>query len=228
MIERHLRVQRSARFYVLGTTGADTRELWVACHGYGQLAAGFAQVLETIANDERAIVVPEALSRFYRAAPGERTGPDTPAGASWMTREDREYEITDNIEYLDAVATLVRGEIPSPDVRLTAFGFSQGVATICRWVARGVTRVNRMILWGGNLAQDLQYSPNVFHGASVTLVAGRSDAVMPADAVEQARTRLRDQRIESDLVQYDGGHLLKRAILEQLAAVSPVDRGPSP
>jgi predicted esterase len=226
VIERHLRVQRSARYYVLGSLGPDTRELWIACHGYGQLASGFAKPFERIASDTRAIIVPEALSRFYRVETGERHGPDTPVGASWMTREDREQEIADNIAYLDALASSVQAEIARPGARLTAFGFSQGVATVCRWVALGTVHVSRMILWGGNLAQDLQLGPAMFRGASVTLVAGRSDTVVPPEVTERAFAGLREHGIDADIVRHEGGHLLKRDVLEELASVSRADRDP--
>jgi predicted esterase len=114
--------------------------VWIACHGYGQLAAPFAQALEPLDDPTRVILVPEALNRFY---PGEALrlhGPDSPVGATWMTREDRESEITDYVEYLDLVASTIRREMHHADVKVVALGFSQGVATVCRWAALGKTR----------------------------------------------------------------------------------------
>ncbi|MGH7679044.1 MAG: alpha/beta hydrolase, partial [Gemmatimonadaceae bacterium] len=64
-VERHIRVHRTARFYLLGAPAKQATELWVACHGYGQLAGGFAAALEPLADGGRTVVVPEALSRFY-------------------------------------------------------------------------------------------------------------------------------------------------------------------
>lgn len=63
--ERHLRVARTARLFFLGEPGRATRDLWAACHWYGQLAASFAPALEALRSDERVVVAPEALSRFY-------------------------------------------------------------------------------------------------------------------------------------------------------------------
>ncbi|MDE3054320.1 MAG: phospholipase, partial [Gemmatimonadota bacterium] len=87
MAEHHLRVRRTARFHSLGEFGPGVREIWIACHGYGQLAGRFLRHFRAAAHPERLIVAPEALSRFYldNALPH---GPDARVGATWMTRED--------------------------------------------------------------------------------------------------------------------------------------------
>ena len=37
--ELHLTVPRTARYWTLGEPGPGLRQVWIACHGYGQLAA---------------------------------------------------------------------------------------------------------------------------------------------------------------------------------------------
>ena len=66
----------------------------MACHGYGQLGASFSKALEPLEGDARVIAVPEALNRFYLDDPAKRHGPDSPVGATWMTREDRLTDIS--------------------------------------------------------------------------------------------------------------------------------------
>ena len=68
--EHHIRIGRSARWYALGEPGPGVREIWLAVHGYGQLARDFLETLRPIASFERFIVAPEALSRFYLAERG--------------------------------------------------------------------------------------------------------------------------------------------------------------
>src|SRR5690606_1787481 len=63
--EHHLTVPRSARYVVLGEPGPHVRTLWVALHGYGQLAARFARRCAPLASEHALVAVPEALSRFY-------------------------------------------------------------------------------------------------------------------------------------------------------------------
>ena len=217
--ERHIRVPRSARYFVIGEPRGDTRELWVACHGYGQLAASFARALRPLAADDRLIVVPEALSRFYLDEPLKRHGPDSPVGASWMTREDREHEIADYVDYLDALATTMLGEIGHP-VPVIALGFSQGVATVARWGVLGRTTLQRLVFWGGSLPKDLPFerAGALFRGAGVLFVAGKKDGVVPLATIQGDRGRLTGLGIDAALRMHDGGHLLSSATLRELGS----------
>lgn len=222
-IERHLRVHRTARYYVLGTPGPRTKEVWIACHGYGQLAASFAKALEPLHDDggRRVVVVPEALSRFYLDDPNKRHGPDSPVGAAWMTREDREREIADNIAYLDDLTTEVWRDI-GPSVPIVALGFSQGVATVCRWAALGRTKIQRLILWGGTLPNDLPTGrgSQLFGGAEVVLVAGRRDPAVSPAAIDRDVADLGGQGVSARVVRFEGGHTLNTETLRGLAEVS--------
>ena len=129
------------------TIGRPEREVWFVLHGYGQLAARFLSRFEPIDDGTRLIVAPEGLSRFYLTEdPAERR-----VGASWMTREDRITEIEDYVRYLDAVyADVVRSAIS-----VTVLGFSQGATTACRWAALGTSKIDRLIVWGGEVAADV-------------------------------------------------------------------------
>ena len=217
--ERHVRVHRTARFYVLGAPDARTKELWVACHGYGQSAANFAKALEPLVDEGRVVVAPEALSRFYLDDPAKRHGPDSPVGASWMTRDDRENEITDYVEYLDAVTAAISREMDGSRPSVTALGFSQGVATAARWTALGQTAIRHLILWAGTVPNDLptDRGDKLFRGASVVLVAGRRDTFVPPEAAEQAHATLEQHGIRSRVVTFDGAHTLNSETLRRLA-----------
>src|SRR5438874_13785220 len=146
MQEHVLSTSRTARYFTLGHP-TDATELWFVCHGYGQLASRFLERFRALESPGRCIVAPEGLSRFYLTEhPTERR-----VGASWMTREDRLHEIDDYVRYLDAVS---RAVTPAT-AQVTALGFSQGTATVCRWAARGSARLERLILWGGEVPPDL-------------------------------------------------------------------------
>jgi predicted esterase len=218
--EHHIHVRRTARYFVVGEPSHQTTELWVALHGYGQLAEPFARVLAPLSNGSRVIVAPEALSRFYLDEPAKRHGPDSPVGAAWMTREDRLNEIDDHVQFLDAVVDDVRTHIHGRELRIVIFGFSQGVATACRWAALGKTRPDRVILWAGAIAADLptDRGDQLWYGASVVMVAGRQDAVVPVSFMQKERRTLTERGLKVDLVEYDGGHALNREALRQLGA----------
>ena len=137
MRERHIRVARTARYYALGSAGPSLREIWLVCHGYRQLAGRFLRRFSDLDDGTRLIVAPEGLSRFYLHDSEGSHGKEVPIGATWMTREDRENEITDYVGLLDAVVDEVSEESGGQITRLTVLGFSQGAHTACRWVAAG-------------------------------------------------------------------------------------------
>lgn len=216
-VEHHLRVARTARYYVMGELSA-AKDVWMALHGYGQLAEPFVRALAPVVSDGRVVVAPEALSRFYLDEPTKRHGPDSPVGASWMTARDRASEIEDYVSYLSDLWATVKRE--APVANLTVLGFSQGVATASRFAALGSARIHRLILWAGSLAADLptDRGDQVFGGASVVLAAGRTDALVPIKYMQKQRADLAERGINAELVEYDGGHSLNSDLLRQLAA----------
>jgi predicted esterase len=212
--------RRSARFYVLGgpADGAAPGELWVVLHGYGQLAGRFVRHFREIASARRMIVAPEALNRFYVAAPGDvRSHREAPVGATWMTREDREREIEDQHAYLDAVIASVGAGWPRETPRLVVLGFSQGVATAVRWAARTDVRVDRLIAWAGGLPAELDAPDARRIAGRLTLVAGSSDALLPRERVEAEQAQLTTLGIDAPLVWFDGGHVIDGPTLARLA-----------
>lgn len=220
--EHHLPVSRTARYVMLGGTGDTVSDVWVVCHGYGQRAVRFARGFEPIASDTRRIVAPEALSRFYLDPPGGETHGTARVGASWMTREDRQAEINDYVEYLDALWRQVK---PASDhARLVAFGFSQGAATAARWAVLGSARPSLLLLWGGSVPRDLLAGQSLARLAVIplVLVAGRGDRFAPDAVVEEEERVLRGQGLEPRVVRFDGGHTLDAAVLKSLAGTPAV------
>ena len=220
MAEHHIVVQRSARYFTLGDATGETEELWIACHGYGQLAAPFLASFQPIAAPSRLIVAPEGLSRFYLDRDRSASDPAPRVGATWMTREDRDHEIADHVAYLDTLADATRATLTRPDVRLRVLGFSQGVATVARWVERGRVRPDELVLWAGSLPPDLD--PVSFRdrldGARVTVVVGTRDELAPWAAADAQVERLAGAGIDARRLTFDGGHRLDNATLIAIAA----------
>ncbi len=90
-----------------------------------------------MATDDTLVVAPEAMNRFYLVTPTSAPARDRPVGATWMTREDRDSEIADYVEYLDALFDEVASDAANGGARVNVIGFSQGAATATRWVAHG-------------------------------------------------------------------------------------------
>jgi hypothetical protein len=65
MIESHsIQVERTARYYTLGTAGPSTQQFWIACHGYGQLAERLISKFRDLDTDRQFVLAPEGLSKF--------------------------------------------------------------------------------------------------------------------------------------------------------------------
>ncbi|GAB5537370.1 MAG: esterase [Rubricoccaceae bacterium] len=224
MTVRSIAAVKTARYVVLGPEDGPADEVWVACHGYGQLATYFARHFKAVVSSEgasskRLIVVPEALSRFYLDGPGAGSR-YTRIGATWMTKEERTTDIADVTRYLDdvLVAACARADVDPISVPLGVLGFSQGTATASRWLAlspllaRRTRLANRLVIWGSGLAHDIELAN--LAGIPLTLVAGDRDEIATPGRIVREDARLREAGLNHQLVRYDGGHRLHAATLE--------------
>ena len=215
MQEHVLTTLRTARYFTLGSL-QDSTDVWIVCHGYGQLAARFLDRFRPIAEQQRCVVAPEGLSRFYLSeSPAERR-----VGASWMTKEDRLHEIEDYVRYLDAVQRDVAGG----KAKVTALGFSQGTATVCRWAALGAgAGIDRLIVWGGEVPPDLDLTdPRAAErlgNSRLALVYGDSDEYFTPKVVAATEARLREHDIPYEVVRFEGGHEIDTTTLVRLAGI---------
>jgi predicted esterase len=216
--EHHVRTTRRARYFALtasnGAAGDSPRDTWLVCHGFGQLAEPFVATFRVVADAGCNVIAPEALNRFYlRTSAGSHT--DSPVGATWMTREDRLAEIEDYVEYLDAVR---RAAVPSGS-RLTALGFSQGVATVTRWVAMGEGGVDRLILWAGAIPPELDLAAMAARVARpIVLVSGERDEFADWARSEEQIARLDAAGVRYETHRFAGGHRLDNDVLRRLAS----------
>lgn len=205
MEEHVLTTSRTARYFTLGPS-ERARELWFVCHGYGQLAARFLERFRPIEAEQRCIVAAEGLSRFYLSEhPAERR-----VGASWMTREDRLHEIDDYVRYLDAVYDAIQPRTAN----VTALGFSQGTATACRWAALGSARIDRLILWAGEVPPDLDLK--LLRVPRLVLVYGTGDEFFTPKVVAANEARLREHGVPYELISFAGGHVIEADTLRRL------------
>jgi predicted esterase len=213
-------VPRTARYYTLGPTHGFPRELWFVAHGYGQLARRFLRAFSPLDDGTRLIVAPEALSRFYLdPIPQRRLDPSPRIGATWMTREDRDSEIGDYITYLERVATEVRHPLTGAAPRIVVLGFSQGTATVSRWLATSEIRADHLVLWSGAIPPELDIAAWAarLHGASIHLVVGERDPMVTPDAVTAEAERLSAAGVAFEIVRHPGAHGIDASALQQLA-----------
>jgi len=133
------------RYLVHVPNGSPPWPLLVGFHGYGETAIDHLNELTRIpGSDAWLLVAIQALHPFYTR--NERVV------ASWMTREDREHAMADNVDYVGRVLDRVRQEY-EPRPTLVFSGFSQGGAMAYRAAAH--YRADGLIILAADAPPDV-------------------------------------------------------------------------
>lgn len=137
------------RYLVETPAATGPYPLLVGFHGYRENATIHLDILRAIVAQRPWIVVSvQALSRFYANGETEIVG-------AWMTRQDREHAITDNLAYVAAVVAAVRAAHATHDAVVYA-GFSQGSAMAYRAAAFAAPRATGVIALAGDVPPDVR------------------------------------------------------------------------
>ena len=204
-------VPRAARYATAGSLDGPLDDVWILCHGYGQLASEFLGFARALEHPRRLLVAPEALSRFYHEDHKR-------IGASWMTREDRDVEMEDYVRYLDLLHDQLFGVVERDRLELRVLGYSQSAATAARWAVRGRAKIDHLVLWGSPLPPELgTEAVATLRETRLTLVGGSRDEFFTAKVWEDERTRLRALGLVFDELHFEGGHRLDDDTLRALA-----------
>ncbi len=213
----HLDVTRTARYFALGPEDGSATEVWIALHGYAQLASRFLRWLLPLDDGRTLVAAPEALSRFYL-----ETGVDgrhgKAIGASWLTREDRDADLRDHLGYLDRLhEQLLSRSAAHP--RVVILGFSQGAALAARWVAEGTVRPDILALWGAPPPPDVTPArlSERLAGRPLHLLGGDRDGYLPGDTLESAATPFAEAGAAVTVTRFSGGHQVDGPTLLALA-----------
>ena len=212
MQENFLKVEKTARYTTLGQRSDALKKVIYLFHGYGQLATSFIEEFAYFADGTKYFIAPEGLSRFYIS------GSSGKVGASWMTGENREHEINDYLAYLDAVHEIECKQIMQADIQTIILGFSQGTSTACRWLENFKVKVDRLILWGGDIPPEtaLWRIKAYFPQLEVFLVAGTKDPFIRFDQLNEMENRLEKAEINYQKIRFEGKHELHPPTLRKL------------
>jgi predicted esterase len=209
-VQQHkVKTQLQARYFTLGTLNPGTPAVWLVCHGYGQLASYFIRHFQPLADAGHYVVAPEGLSRFYLEGFSGRVG------ASWMTKEDRQNDIDNYVQYISDVYEAATKEYPGRPLKL--LGFSQGVATISRWAMLSGTPFKQLVLWAGVFPPDLpvDLSAAAMSGRKVSVVYGTSDPFIKQSGIDGQIVALKKSDIIPEVISFEGKHEISAAVLQQ-------------
>ena len=208
--ESFIIVPKSARYFTLGQPSKAIKTVWIVCHGYGQLAKNFIRRFDTVMNEQTLVIAPEGLSKFYL---GGVT--DNQVGATWMTREDRLNEIADYANYLDTLLDHIKNQVDE-NAQIILFGFSQGVATIMRWLQASYPEINEIILYGGAIPEDIDYDQAYFDKRAKLILLGDQDMYLTPNRVKLFKELVKNKGLSFDWAEYEGEHRIYREVLGNL------------
>lgn len=216
MKKYYLTIPKTARYFTLGDLNKNTESIWFVLHGYGQLAEYFIQKFKLMDDGKTYVIAPEALSKFYLEGFSGRVG------ATWMTKEERDFEIRDYINYLNLLYTTLLMKYNKEKIKINILGFSQGVPTVCRWIANDAISFDHLYLWAGifppDMNRDFRFSVDKLKDKDVTIVYGNKDELLN----DEHRKELERYKTEYPFIKvelFEGKHELHEPLLKKFHAL---------
>ena len=186
------------RYVVRPPAHSEEASCWlVGFHGYAQSAEMFLEDLRAIPGAEAwRLAAVQGLHPFYNR--------HDQVVANWMTRQDREHAIADNIAYVDAVLDDMAAAFGAP-ASIVFVGFSQGVAMAYRAAARGARPARGIIAAGGDVPPEL--AAGVERPWPTVLIAtGRHDTHYTPALLDRDAGVLTAHGADVRRLVFDGGH----------------------
>ena len=185
-----------------------SRATLVGFHGYKENATIHMDVMRRIAGDRPiGLISIQGLHRCY-AGGGSVV-------ASWMTKEDREHAIADNVAYVGKVLTMVADEFGMTRPMIYV-GFSQGVAMAFRAAALVQRPCDGVIALASDVPPDVAplaaSLPRVLYGR------GERDELYPAAQAAKDLEILRTAGVHVSAATFDGAHEWTPAFIENSAS----------
>jgi len=209
MIEKHnITIEKTARYFTKGELNEKTKGVIFLLHGYAQPAIQMVEIFSAFSNDYY-LIAPEGLNRFYaRGFKGD-------AVANWMTSAERDDEIKDYTNYLDKLYKTIIAE-RAQSLKIIGIGFSQGVATLSRWVNTGAD-IDQMIMIGGGLA--VEFVPNIpdtIFKKDCSFIIGNEDPLVDMEKMEIIKDRYNSR---GRFLTYTGRHQINEECLNMVKMI---------
>lgn len=197
---RNIKVEKTARFWLGGDVSGKAHTVHILLHGYAMSAYDCLEHFKGLEGPGVLLVSPEGLSRFYRK------GFAGDVVASWMTREERLHEISDQAGYLNKLLDQIRSET-APEARVVnVFGYSQGSATGARWIAfRHGHGIDTFVIWAGDFPQDV-IEGGWPAGIKIIQVYSESDEFIPSAKFHEQAAKLQQNGAIVQQFPYEGRH----------------------
>jgi predicted esterase len=178
----------------------------VGFHGYAEDAEAQLERLRAIPESHRWLIVSvQALNRFYQRRTNQVV-------ASWMTRQDREAAIADNIAYVAKCLDAVAAEWPALP-KVVFAGFSQGVAMAFRAAVHSSREAGGVVAVGADVPPEI--APHDLQRLPAVLIArGGSDEWYTKEQFSRDEQRLRNSSVNVYALEFNGGHEWSAEVVE--------------
>lgn len=185
-----------------------SRATLVGFHGYQENAAiTFAVLKQIAASRSIGLVSVQGLHRFYTRS--------NDVVASWMTKQDRELAIADNVAYVAKVVTAVADEFGVTRPLIYA-GFSQGVAMAYRAAVLAQWPCDGVIALAGDVPPDV--APLAASLPPVLIGRGTEDKWYDAAKAAADLDILKSAGVNVSEHVFAGGHVWAADFIERAAA----------
>lgn len=213
-MKKQISIVKTHKYSQLGEFSKKTNTVWIVLHGYGMLSEYFIKKFECILNDRTVVIAPEGSNRFYLENNYYRVG------ASWMTKLDKEKDIEDNISFIQTLYSNIIDEIGHTNFKLNTLGFSQGGATLVRWIMSNSITIDSLILWGSDIPKDCltKEKKSRWSLIDVKLVIGNQDEYINEENKQKVIDLISSYGLKYELVEYEGSHKIIEKELEKIAA----------
>ncbi len=206
---KSIQTSKTARYILSTEPSKEIKHIWIVCHGYGQSAVGFLNWFKPIFCEDTLIVAPEGLSKFYWE------GFNGKVVSSWMTKENREEEIIDYVNFIETIVNELKPKL-NGDVKFNALGFSQGTATIARWANHTSIKLSSIHMWSGQFPDDLLNCWNKKQLPSLNFYVGNNDPSVDDSIVDEQKIKLKNMGINYKTKVFTGKHKVEKLPLIEI------------
>jgi predicted esterase len=222
-MEKKVNVNIETSYQTWGHFCSETQQIWLVCHGYGQLAKYFIRRFDVLDPHIHYVIAPQGLSKFYLDSTYQKVG------ACWLTKENREIDLTNQLNYIDAVwqteiANLeqthgaIFEKIHNHSITINILGFSQGCAAACRWAVSRQIPFSNLILWAGLMPKEITKEDIAFltPKQQVHFVVGKADEFTSVLNFETEIATIKTIIPNIKIKFFEGVHEVKREVLAEL------------
>lgn len=201
--------QTTNTYSTLNKLTPDTQNIWIVCHGIGFLSKYFITYFQHLDSKKNYIIAPQAPSKYYQTQAYKYVG------ASWLTKENRELETENVLNYLDAV---LNAENLPTSKNIILMGFSQGVSVVTRWIAQRQLNCHHLVLHSGSIptefnTESFKHLPSL----KTSVIYGNEDEYLTQEKLEAQLEYARSIFPNPPkVIEFDGKHVVDKKSLAKI------------